>query len=290
MRALRVSRSTAASARRGRGAGAAGGVSLVRLGLAVGAAAVRLSRRLGAPLRSSAASALAGSRSWRPACCRLRKSVAYQPLPFSWKPAAETSLTSASLPHGGTGDERRVATASAAPRARGRRRAAVFVDRHDRTRSRSRLRGTAHKALDSKRTIIASIIRACGRACDGVVRRTTPAQMGARPAQPKCLMLSRRSDSRDGADDGRLLGLVDPGGGPGRRRARDRHVLPAGGRHRVRARRRRRAGSARRSPVQLVVAGVLAVVGTIVAHRWRQSQRGRRRRSRRSTSASRCRC
>src|SRR5689334_20614800 len=30
-----------------------------------------------------------------------RKSVAYQPLPFNWKPAAETSFCSASLPHAG---------------------------------------------------------------------------------------------------------------------------------------------------------------------------------------------
>src|SRR4051794_38727331 len=30
-----------------------------------------------------------------------RKSVSYQPLPFSWKPAADTSLRSASLPHAG---------------------------------------------------------------------------------------------------------------------------------------------------------------------------------------------
>jgi hypothetical protein len=31
----------------------------------------------------------------------LRKSVWYQPLPFSWNPAAETSLLNASLPHAG---------------------------------------------------------------------------------------------------------------------------------------------------------------------------------------------
>ena len=40
-------------------------------------------------------------------------------------------------------------------------------------------------------------------------------------------------------------------------------------------------------PLQFAVAGVLGVVLTIIAHRWRLRAR-RRRRSRRSTSASRC--
>ena len=76
--------------------------------------------------------------------------------------------------------------------------------------------------------------------------------------------------------------------GADRRGARHRHVLPARRRHRVHGRRRRRM--ARRStPRPALVAGVLAVVGSVVAHRWRMRSDAAAA-AVRSTSASRCRC
>ena len=70
----------------------------------------------------------ASASAWR-RCCRRWKSVAYQPEPLSWKPAAVSCLVNVAAPQAGqwSAAGRR---ASAARLSRGRTRAAISVDRH----------------------------------------------------------------------------------------------------------------------------------------------------------------
>ncbi len=79
------------------------------------------------------------------------KSVAYQPLPLSWKPAADTSLTRESFVHAGQATSGASENFCSASSSWPQRRAAVFVDRHGKPR---RIGVSRAKALDKKGNII----------------------------------------------------------------------------------------------------------------------------------------
>ena len=194
------------------------------------------------------------------------KSVAYQPLPFSWKPAAERSLISVVLAARRTHDERRIADISAAIRACGRR-TSSDIRRSAWTTLAGRARCARRLLIKNKYYSASSDSTARGAA--GAVRIALRCGRCARQrTQSAVCSLSGFFSLRDDwfcrgtgeffeAAHGRILDLVDRGGGAGRRRAPDGNVLSARGRHRVPPWVASRLGWARRCRCSSSIAGVL---------------------------------
>ena len=144
------------------------------------------------------------SASWR-ACAPPRKSVSYQPLPLSWKPAAETCLTSAARAARRAVDERRVAELLQRLELVAARRAAVFVDRHGVVR----VACGAQKRLIRKENYTA-IIRASAPSAAAVRRRRHRADGCRRRAMQSAVILTHATNAdRRATGDERLLDLVD---------------------------------------------------------------------------------